>query len=297
MKIQRLFILYFVFSVKVYGQELEARAYANLPKAMNVVAAVYAFSKGQVLADASLPIQDFNMTTHSLNLAYVHSFALAGKLARVQIAVPFIHMNGQLKYSAQDTSGTRTGLGDVRVRLGINLIGAPALAAKDFRKYTEKTIVGISLVTSVPTGIYYADKLINIGHHRWGFKPEIGASRRFKHIYTDGYIGMWFYTNNNAYLKNSILKQHSLFSTQLHASYYFKKGMMIGVDGNWFNGGRTFVDEVQSGEEIEHIRLGVTWALPITKKHMVKLQYHASVYTNTGYNYDLVAVGYQYIFF
>lgn len=297
MKIQRLLIWYFVFSAKVYSQELEARAYANLPKDMNVVAAVYAFSKGQVLADASLPIQDFKMTTHSLNLAYVHSFALAGKLARIQIAAPIIHMDGQLKYSTQDTSGKRNGLGDVRVRLGVNLIGSPALARKDYGKYTEKTIVGVSLVTSIPTGLYYTDKLINIGHHRWGFKPEIGASKRFRQIYTEGYIGMWLYTDNSAYLKNNLFKQHPLLSTQLHASYYFKKGMMIGIDGNWFNGGKTFVNDVQSGDEIEHCRLGITWALPITRKHLIKFQYHTTVYASKGYNYHLLALGYQYIFF
>lgn len=297
MKIKGLLIWCFVFSAKTNAQELEARAYANLPKDMNVAVAVYAFSKGQVLADASLPIQDFNMTTHSLNLAYVHSFALAGKLARVQIAAPFIHMDGQLKYSTLDTTGTRTGPGDVRLRLGINLIGAPALAAKDFGKYTEETIVGFSLVTSIPTGVYHDDKLINIGHHRWGFKPEIGASKKFNHIYAEGYIGMWLYTNNNAYLKTSVLKQHPLFSTQLHASYYFKNRMMIGVDGNWFSGGATFVDEVQNGDEIKHCRLGLTWALPIARKHLIKFQYHTSVYTNKGYNYDLLALGYQYIFF
>ncbi len=297
MKVYGLLILCVVFFKKLYGQELEARAYANLPKDMNVVAAVYAFSKGHVLADASLPIEDFNMTTHNVVFAYVRTFGLAHKLARIQVAAPLVHMSGQLKFSGQDTAGTRTGLGDTRVRLGINLIGAPALARKDFGRYTQKTIVGVSLVTAIPTGLYYADKRINIGNHRWGFKPEIGVSKRYRQVYADGYVGMWYFTGNTAFLQTKTLKQHPLFSTQLHASYYFKKGMMVGLDGNWFNGGKTYVDDVQSGVQIKHCRLGVTWALPIKRKHLIRAQFHTSVYTNTGYNYNLLAFGYQYIFF
>ncbi|AEV98497.1 hypothetical protein A4D02_21905 [Niastella koreensis] len=297
MKIKWLAICYFIFSAKAHGQELEARAYANLPVNMNVVAAVYAYSNGHVLADASLPVEDFNMKTHNLALAYVHSFALNNKLARIQIAAPLVRMQGQLRYAGQDTSGERTGLGDMRVRLGINLIGSPALAKKDFGKYTQKTIVGISLITSVPTGLYYTDKRINIGNNRWAFKPELGASRRFGQIYADGYLGWWFYTKNSDFLITKVLEQRPLFTTQLHGSYYFKKGMMIGLDGNWFSGGKTYINEVESGAGIDHLRVGVTWALPIAGKHVIRFQFHTTAYTNAGYDYNFFALGYQYVFF
>ena len=297
MKVQGLLILFCFFSGKIFSQELEARAYANLPKDMNVVAAVYAFSKGSVLADASLPIEDFNMTTHNMIFAYVRTFGLAQKLARIQVAAPLVHMSGRLKFSNQDTAGTRTGLGDTRVRFGINLTGSPALARSDFGKYTQKTIVGLSLVTSIPTGLYYTDKQINIGNHRWGFKPEVGVSKRYKHIYADGYIGAWLYTRNTAFQQTKVLEQRPVLSTQLHAAWYFKKGMMLGLDGNWFNGGKTFVNGVLTGAQIQHCRLGLTWALPVGGKHLVRAQFHTSVYTNAGYDYNLLALGYQYIFF
>jgi hypothetical protein len=43
----------------------------------------------------------------------------------------------------------------------------------------------VSLVASIPTGNYYGDKEINIDANRWGFKPEIGVSKRFKHFYAE----------------------------------------------------------------------------------------------------------------
>lgn len=297
MKILWLLILCILFSKDLYSQELEARAYANLPKDMNGVAFAYAFTRGHVLANPVLPIEDFNVSTHNLATRYVHTFGLFKKLTRVSAEIPFTFMEGRLKFNGQDTSGTRTGIGDTRIQFGINLIGSPALSRKDFIKYTQKIIVGISLTTSIPTGVYYADKTVNIGGNRWGFKPEIGASKRFEHVYADGYIGTWFFTNNSSYQTSKVLKQDPLLSTQLHGVYYFKNQMLVGLDGNWFSGGKTYIDNTQNGDKINHWRLGATWATPIAKKHLVKLQFHFTLHANKGYNYKLIAIGYQYIFF
>jgi len=297
MKIQWLLILFCVVNKIAICQDLDPRVYANLPKGLNAVAAVYGLAKGNVIADPSLPIENFSITTHNIGLGYIRTFGLFNKLARVQLSVPFIHMAGQLKLNGQDTSGTRTGLGDTRIRLGINLTGSPALDKKDFRQYQQKTIVGFSLVASVPTGLYYKDKLINIGSHRWAFKPEIGVSKRFKHVYAEGYIGLWFYTDNTEYLETKQLKQHPVFSSQLHASYYFKNQMWVGFDGNWFNGGETFVDNIPLGDLKDNWRVGATWSVPFARKHSLKLQFHVGAFTNTGYDYDVISLGYQYVFF
>src|SRR6185436_5047503 len=178
------------------AQELEPRVYANLPKRLNAVAFVYGLSKGNVLTEPTLPVEDFKITAHNVGLGYVRTFGLANKLSRIQLSIPFIHMMGDLKLNGRDTSGTRTGFGDLRIRFGVNLIGSQALTPKEFARYEQKTIVGISFITSVPTGLYYRERRINLGSHRWGFKPEIGVSRRFKRFYVEGYTGIWFYTNN-----------------------------------------------------------------------------------------------------
>src|SRR5215467_2691666 len=172
------------------GQELEPRAYAALPKNLNAVAIAYAFSRGNVLTDPSLPISNFKVNVHGVAAAYVHTFAIGNKLARVQVNVPFMFISGKLQLNGHDTSGVRNGFADAHIRLGINLTGSPALGRKEFRGYTQKTIIGVSLVTSVPTGLYYSNKLINAGSHRWGFKPEVGISKRFDRVYTEAYAGV-----------------------------------------------------------------------------------------------------------
>jgi len=278
------------------GQELEPRVYAALPKNLDVAAIVYAYSHGNVLADPSLPVSNFKINAHTIGAGYVHTFAVASKLARVQIILPYTFLSGRLQINGRDTSGVRNGFGDMRVRLGINLTGSPPLAKREFVQYKQETIIGVSLITSVPVGLYYTDKRINLGSHRWAFKPEIGISHRFNKFYGELYSGVWFYTTNTKYLVSKSLEQKPLYSVQAHLSYYFKNQMWVSFNGNWFNGGETSVDGVSAGDLLDNWRMGATWAIPIAKGQSLKLQFHVGAFTATGYDYNMASLSYQYIF-
>jgi hypothetical protein len=275
---------------------LDPRAYAALPKNLNTIAVGYGLQRGNVLTDPSLPISDFKVTLQSLTGVYLHTFAVANKLARVQVSVPFIQLFGKLQINGHDTSGSRNGFGDARIRLGINLTGTPALGRKEFSGYTQKTIVGVSLVTVMPTGLYHPDKRINTGSNRLAFKPEVGISKRFKRVYAEAYAGVWFYSDNNKYLVNKTLHQEPVFSVQGHASYYFKNLMWVSINGNWFNGGKTSIDDTPQGDLFDNWRVGATWSVPIAKGQSLKFQFHVGAFTASGYDYNAVSLVYQHIF-
>ena len=296
-KMSFLFLVLFFICNLSNAQDLEPRAYANMPTGGNVIVASYGFMKGDVVSEATLPIKDFIISSNNFGVGYMHTFGLANKLARVQVVIPFVLMDGHATVNEERIVGNRTGFGDMRIRLGINLLGSPALGIKEFQAYQQKTIFGVSLVTSVPTGVYYSDKRINIGTNRWGFKPEIGVSKRFKHVYAEVYSGVWFYTQNNAYLGNNILKQDPVLSFQGHASYYFKNQMWVGVNLNWFSGGKTEVDDLPAGSVINSSRVGATWSMPLTRSQSIKLQFNTGVFRDLGLNYDSIALSYQYVFF
>jgi len=284
------------FCVPILSQDLEPRAYANVPKGINVLAVGYGYNKGNVLTDPSLPIEDFKINTHILAINYIHSFSLAKKLARVQVSLPAADMQGSLIQNGELLTGSRTGFADMRIRFGVNLTGSPALDRKEFRQYQQKVIFGVSLVTSVPTGLYYSDKKINLGNNRWGFKPEIGVSKRFKHVYAEAYLGTWFYTNNTEYLTNKVLKQKPTISLQAHASYYFKNLMWVGINTNWYEVGATTIDDVPTGTSLDDWRVGATFSVPISKSQSIRLQYHTGLLSNLGLNYDSLTLAYQFVF-
>jgi Putative MetA-pathway of phenol degradation len=285
------------YSVFVFGQDLEPRAYASVPKGINVLAVGYGFNRGNVLTDPSLPIKDFILSTQSIGVNYIHSFSISKKLARVQVSLPFADMQGKLTRNGEEVTGSRSGMADMRIRFGINLTGSPALARKDFRQYQEKAIFGISFVTSVPTGRYYDDKIINLGSNRWAFKPEMGVSRRFKNVYAEAYLGTWFYTDNTEYLTNKVLKQKPTVTFQAHASYYFKNQMWVGVNTNWYKVGETTIDGVVSSDLMNDWRIGATFSSPISKTQSLRLQLHTGLLSNLGLNYDSVTLAYQYVFY
>lgn len=279
-----------------FSQDLEPRVYANVPKKLNVAAIGYAFMDGNVLTEPSLPISDFTIQSHNLAATYVRTFGLANKLARVQVALPFTFMDGSANVNGQNITGSRTGFGDMKVRFGVNLLGSPALDKSEFRKFEQKTILGVSLVTSIPTGKYYDDKQVNIGTNRWGFKPEVGISQRFSHFYAEVYGGIWFYTDNNDFLGKK-MEQKPTGSLQAHASYYFKNSMWLGFNTTWFFGGKTITDGVSDASEIDNWRVGATFSTPIAKGQTIRFQYHVGAYTNNGLNYYALTAAYQYSFF
>jgi Putative MetA-pathway of phenol degradation len=291
-----LFWLICLAPVTSRSQELEPRAYAALPKNLNVAALGYGLSKGSVLTDPSLPVKDLEITTHNIVGSYVHTFGLAKKLARVQFTLPYVFLLGKLQINGRDTSGSRDGFGDARLRLGINLTGSPPLDKKEFTRYTQKTIFGISLVTAIPTGLYFPDKRLNMGNHRWGFKPEAGISKRFNRIYAEAYTGVWFFTANKSFLVDKTLKQEPVFNLQVHASYFFKNRMMVSVNTLWFKGGETFVDSVRQQKPLDNWRLGATGSVPLARHQSLKVQFHVGAFTASGYHYNMASVIYQILF-
>lgn len=285
-----------LFCISVFSQDLEPRAYANVPKGINVLAVGYGYISGNVLSDPALPIKDFTINTQSLAVNYIHSFGLAKKLARVQVTLPMADMQGKLLLNGEEVTGSRTGFADARIRFGVNLTGSPALEKKDFRQYQQKAIFGLSLVTSVPVGRYYEDKKINLGSNRWAFKPEIGISKRFTHVYAEAYLGVWFYTNNTEYLIDKVLKQNPTVTLQAHASYYFKNLMWLGFNTNWYKVGATTIDAIPSSNLLDDWRVGATFSAPLTKTQSLRLQYHTGLLANLGLNYDSLTLAYQYVF-
>ncbi len=286
-----------IFIEGIRSQEIEPRNYANIPKGFNALALAYTYSTGNIISDASLPLQDFSISSSTPVLGYVRTFSLFGCLSRIQYTLPYSFLSGDLTYKGKDTSGTRSGITDSRLRFGINFIGSPALAPAEFAKYKQGTIVGASLVTSIPTGQYYEEKLINLGSNRWGFKPEIGVSSSIDRFFVEAYSGIWFYTNNNEYLVNNTLKQDPIFSFQFHTSYLFKNFMWVAVNAAYSTGGQTAVNGVKNNDYQNNVRLGLTYSSPLSSHLSLKLQFHSAVETRRGGDYKIAVATFQYTWY
>jgi hypothetical protein len=126
--------------------------------------------------DPALAVKDPKLKTSNAVLAYARIVNLWGKSAKLDAIVPYTWLSGSAQRAGQTIEREVDGLADSKFRLSVNLYGAPALTLQEFASYQQNLIIGASLQVSAPTGQYDGNRLVNIGTHRWSFKPEVGLS-------------------------------------------------------------------------------------------------------------------------
>lgn len=288
-------ILLLLVAGSATAQELEPRSYRTLPTGMNAFFVAYSFLSGNVLTDPTAPIEDFTVDLQTVHLAYLRSFGIFGRSASYAVTVPVAFLSGSAILAGEPVSGTREGTGDARMKLSVNLLGGPALSRKEFAEYRQGRNLGVSLAVSAPTGQYDHNLLVNLGSHRWGFKPEVGYSTIRGNWILDAAAGVWMFTANHQFFGNSIRRQEPIVSLQGHLSYNFNGGVWLALDGNYFSGGQTTVDGVENDDLQTNSRVGLTLSVPLARRHSLKFIAQTGAFTRVGADFDAATIAYQFI--
>lgn len=276
------------------AQELEPGTYQNLPIGANALLFNYSFSEGNVLVDATLPIEGANANVHVWAGIYVRGFSLFGKSAKFDAIGAVSHAYFEGVVAGEFRTRSPNGLTDPRFRLLVNLYGAPALKPAEFARYRQKTVVGVSLQAVPPLGQYDETRLINLGSNRWSFRPEIGVSQAFRRWTIEGAGGAWLFTANDANYGGTVLEQNALYFAKANLIYTFRRGLWASISYGRARGGETIVNGVQKNDLQTNDRLGVTAALPLTRATAVRLNYTNGLATRLGADFNSYSVGYQY---
>lgn len=287
-------VVLIVFHYTSNAQELEPRALTNVPVDMNFAVLGYGYAVGNILLDPSVPIEDLNAKLHTVAGAYLRSINFFGLAGKVDAVLPFATGHWEGIYEGIDTTTSRTGTGDLRVRLSVNFVGAPALQAADFKDYKPTTIVGASLQIIVPTGQYYEDRLINLGSNRWVFRPQVGLSRTAGKWIMEGYISAWIFTDNNAFWDGNKLEQRVLMAGKVHFIRSLPRKSWVAFDAGYGFGGTSIINDEVRDTRISTVRLGVTLAVPVATHHTLRLTGVSGIRIEQGADFDAVALSYQY---
>jgi hypothetical protein len=279
------------------AQDLEPRAFSNAPVGLNFILAGYAFSTGNLLFDdalaAVLQIQEASAELHQGVVGYVRTVDIFGLSGRVGAALPYVM--GRWEGIVSDTFATvsREGIADPRFFFSVGLIGAPALSGADFVRYRERTVVGASLQIIVPLGQYDPEKLINLGSNRWAFKPRLGVSHTRGRWTFEFFGAVWLLTDNSDALGERI-DQDPIYALQSHVIYSFRPGLWLAVDAGYGSGGRTKVGGEVKDDFRKDTRFGGQLAIPLARRHALKLVYVTVVSTRIGADFDTVSLLYQF---
>ena len=276
------------------AQDIEPRAYSNAPIGVNFLINGYAYTRGGLAFDSALPVTNPDLETSSAVFAYARVLDLWGMSGKLDAIIPYTWLSGSADYKGEPLERIVDGVADPKIRLSVNLYGAPALTLKEFKDYEQDVIVGASLQVSVPWGQYDDSRLVNIGTNRWSIKPEVGVSKALGRWTLELSAAATLYTDNNDLYGGNQRSQDPIYSTQVHAIYSFRSGVWASVDATWFMGGRTTVNGVLNDDLQENWRLGGTLAFPVDVHNSIKLYASNGASARTGNNYDLIGVAWQY---
>lgn len=283
------------------SQDLAPRAYVVTPVHSNAVTLMYSFYSGN-LDFGNIPIIGASARASIPVVSFFHSISFFSRSANIVVSLPYGVANFKGTVLGTETNVYRSGLLDSVYRLSVNLRGAPSMTVQEYRGWTQKTIIGISLRVLAPTGQYDPRKLINWGNNRWAFKPEFGISRRWGYWIVDGYGGAWIFTSNPEFFSKNRYNPQTYIQTQAaigafegHISYDVRPRLWASLDGNFWFGGKTSINGVENAAtKQENSRIGMTISVPIGKHQSVKFSYSNGAYTKYGGKFQNVSVAWQY---
>ncbi len=238
------------------AQELDPGAYAVAPIGVNVFILTNSSSFGDLAFDPAGPIDEASAAINTTVFGYVRVVNVAGRSGQIAIGVPVVagHLEG--RYLGEPAEVDRYGPGDTRVRMAVNLYGAPAMDRKAFVQHRRPRLVGASLTVGVPTGRYSSERLINIGSNRWAFKPEIGLMMARGRWTFETYGGVWLFTKNADFYRGSVRTQDPIGSLQFHVQYMFGPRLLLSANSNFYTGGRTTVNDRENLDLQRNSRIG-----------------------------------------
>ena len=276
------------------AQELEPGAFWPLPRGLNIVTGVGGFNWGDVTFDPALPVEDASARITTTAFSFTRAFNLAGRSANAGVSLPVVGGHVEGLYLGEHAEVDRFGLGDPRIRLAVNLYGAPTMTPREFASYRQRFIVGVSFVAVPPLGQYDSTKVINLGTNRWSFKPELGLSQTYGKWVVEFMIGAWFFTDNTDFFGGRTREQDRIVATQFHFTRRFSSAMWLAADANFYQGGQTTVGGTENLDLQKNSRIGATFSKGLGGGHAIRAAVSRGAYTTIGADFTSIAFAYNY---
>jgi len=281
------------FASRLSAQELEPRQYSNIPIGMSFAAVGYGVSDGSVLFDPSIALDNAVVSIDGPAFGYARSLALGRYSGKLDAGIAHACLDGSADFEGQRVARNVCGWSDARVRLAVNLLGAPPLHLDEFATYRQDLVIGASVQLSLPTGQYDAERLVNIGTNRHALKLEVGMSKLLRRWLVELALAGTVFDDNDAFA-GRVRAQEPIIGLQLHVVRNFAAGRWVAFDATQYAGGQTHTDGIENPNRQSNGRVGLTFSLPIGRRQSLKLYGSRGVSTRTGTDFDTLGVLWQY---
>ena len=282
------------------AQELEPRRWGHLPVGSHVAGIGYAYTRGEILFNPVLKLEDVEMDLHTLAAKYIQTFEMFGKSTRIDLVQGYQDGRWEGLLDGEEASTSRSGWSDSVVRFAVNLVGAPPLKGKEFAAYRaaveHETIVGTGVAVHVPTGRYYEDRLINLGSNRYIFRPQLGVVHNRGKWSMEMTGATWFFTDNDEFFNGKRLENDPLYALQGHVVYTYCPGLWLAGGAAYGYGAESTVDGDRKDDRKENLAYGMSLGYPLTRRLGAKVGYLGTrTQTSVGADTDTVVGALAYL--
>ena len=279
-----------------FPQEITPRAYWPAPDGTKLLIFAYGYQAGDVITDAALPIEDAESRGNSVIFGYQQTFSLFGRTTNLQLELPFAA--GSTRANVEGIAARRdvSGMGDIAATLSINLMGSPSLSPGEFQSFRKnpRPILGAGIKIVAPTGQYDDDKLVNIGSNRWAARIRLGYIQPLaEHWVLELSAGTWFFQDNKDFVAG-VREQRPVTAFDISLIRRIRPGFWASLDGTFYIGGRTTVDDTKNLDYQRNSRLGFSVAYPLTDRHLWKFSFTNDLTTKSGGDYNTLTLSYAY---
>lgn len=277
------------------AQDIEPRRWTPLPVGMNILGVGVVHTDGDIALDPVLKLENVTVEVKTAIVSFLHSFELLGESARFDVRLPYKEAKWEGLLAGESASTERKGMGDPRLRLSVNFLGAPALKGKEFQTYRAShsinTVVGAALAVTLPLGEYEKDKLLNLGENRFVFRPQLGFVHTRGHWSYEFTGSVFLYTDNDEFLGNNKREQDPVYALQTHLNYQSSQRWWVSLGAAYDWGGESRINEVEKNDKQRDLLYGISAGLPIGSRSSVKLAYIGSrTYEGAGQDTDSIVL-------
>jgi Putative MetA-pathway of phenol degradation len=264
-----------------------------------VLSAGVIHTSGDTLPDPSLPVSGVDSDINTLLFKYLRNIDLWGRSANLILDVPYSDgETSALSNVGGELHREYDGLGDISATLSVNFLGAPALDRESFAdlRRNPRSLLGGSVKVVAPTGEYDSARGVNVGANRWATKAELGyIAPFFDRWLFELQLGTWVFGDNDDFLGMK-KEQDPLTALEVHIVRRIAPAFWVSLDANYYKGGRSSLDGERQEDLQRDSKLGLTVMYPIAKGHSLKLSYSLGSVTDSGEDFNSIAVFYQRVF-
>ena len=259
------------------AQDLEPRRWSHLPANLNVLGMSAGVSELDIFFDPALRIEDGAADVYGGGVGYVRSFGLFGKSARFDLTLPYAAGRWEGLLDGAPASVRRRGFLDPRLRFSINLLGAPALAGREYLEFRRRnpvnTTVGAALEVTLPYGDYNETKLINLGNNRLTVRPQVGVLHQRNRWQFELTGSVFLYGDNDEFWDGNRRAQDPLWFAQAHVIYAFRPGWWASLSGGYAFGGEQAINGEAKNDDRRSAYGALSLGVPLSRRQSLKITY------------------------